>query len=275
MRLVEHRSDEHRSEQHEGDGRQQFALVLGEVLDAGALLAGDLPERQPGNECRDEPIAVQHPGQSERPDGDGDRRELPVHALDVTGGGSMVEQAAADDAGRYPGEDSESDLPGCQLDPLGGAARRFGGGCDEQHGHDRHCDPVVQSALDVEGLADPDGESPVTDHGLSQRSVGGGQHRCEQCCLDHTEAGNDHDRQCGAGDDRQREANGEQSSGEHRLVAQHAKVDSDGVGEQHQHERRLDQNRRGLAFQLEVEPADTAGTHDDADRREHHRRRHR
>ena len=54
-------------------------------------------------------------------------------------------------------------------------------------------------------------------------------------------------------------------------MAQRAEVDADRVGEQHQHEGRLDQDRCGLAFQLEVEPAEPTGSDDDTDRREHHR----
>ena len=82
-----------------------------------------------------------------------------------------------------------------------------GDGGEEQ----RHADPVVQAALDVQPLADSLGNARLGDDGLSQRRVGGRQHDRQDQGLGDGQLGEDHSRDGGPDGNSQRQADAEQA----------------------------------------------------------------
>ena len=111
---------------------------------------------------------------------------------------------------------------------------------------ERHADPVVETAFDVQSLPDPRRELRERDDRLAERGVGGGEDHREDERLRPRERPEN-----GNGDDeseyeRQRETDPEQARRHRDLVAERAKVDPGRVREEDERERRLGEELDGL-----------------------------
>ncbi len=194
-----------------------------------------------------------------------------IDAFDGPRGHAGVEHASADQPGHQATEHTEADLAGRELGRVAGPAGFLGDGEGEENGDHGHGDAVVEPTLDVERLPDPHRQPAVAHHGLAQGRIGRGENRGEQRRLGQTDAGQHSETPQRSGHDGERHPDAEQAAGQRRVMAEGPQVDPDGVGEQHQHQGGLDQQRDGLAPERLVEPAEPRCADEHPHRREHHR----
>ena len=116
------------------------------------------------------------------------------------------------------------------------ARRAREGDGDEDDGQG---DAVVEAALDVEALADPDRDERVAHHRLAERGVGGREDRPQENRLPGLEARHDHPRREGPRRNGQGQADSQQPGGQALMQAEVREVDSRGIGEEHQHQGEL------------------------------------
>ena len=182
--------------------------------------------------------------------------------------------AATDESADHPADDPEADL--LEQERRGAATLRDLGldvGHRDRREQQRHADPVVEPALDVQPLADPRRDARLGDDRLPERGVGRREHHRQDHRLLDGQRAEDRRRREGAERDRQRQPDAEQAQRQPDLAAELPEIDARGVAEQHQRERRLRQRSHGRARALEVDPVEHLGPDQHADGDEHHRRR--
>ena len=138
---------------------------------------------------------------------------------------------------------------------------------------ERHADPVVETALDVEPLADPGREPRLGDHRLAQRRVGGSEHDRDHERLRDGERAEERRRDDGAQQDREREPDAEQAHGHRVLPSECPQVDPRRVGEQHDGEGGLGEELHRLPGGGHVEQVERLDSDQEPDRHEDHRGR--
>ena len=163
-----------RPEEHERDAVEHVADLLAELVDGPGVAPERQPEGHARDERRDEARAAERVGRAVGERGAGGRDHLPPRA------GDQVPAAGVDDDRRdhepadHPADDPVADLLEQQR-RRAAAARDLRLDVGERHGREqqRHADPVVEPALDVEPLADPLGtRGSVTTACPSAASVG-------------------------------------------------------------------------------------------------------
>ena len=137
----------------------------------------------------------------------------------------------------------------------------------------RHADPVVQAALDVQALADPRRDPRLGDDRLPERCVGRRQHDPEDHGLLDRQRAEDRRRRDGAESDGQRQADAEQPQRQSDVAAKLPQVDARGVAEEDQRERCLGQRSHRRTRAGHIDPVEHLGADQHADGDEHHRRR--
>ena len=204
----------------------------------------------------------------------GARDHLPPRARDQVSAAGVDDDRRDHEPAYDPADNPVADL--LEQQRRGAAALRdlrFHVG--HRHGREqqRHADPVVEPALDVEPLADPAGDARLGDDRLPQRGVGRRQHDRQDHCLLDAQPVEDDGRRDGAERDRQRQSDPEQAHRHPDLAAKQPEIDARGVAEQHQRQRRLRQRSHGPARALEIDLAEHLGPHQQPHRDEDHRRR--
>ena len=133
-------------------------------------------EDHPGDERRDEARSAERARGAVGECGAGGRDHLAPGAVD------QVPPAGVDDDGadHEPADDPADDAVADLLEQQRARAAPFGDvRCDVRGGNgreqQRHADPVVEPALDVQSLANPPRDARLGDHRLAERGVGGRQ----------------------------------------------------------------------------------------------------
>ena len=121
---------------------------------------------------------------------------------------------------------------------------------DEQ---DRYADAVVESALDVQPLADVGRDTLIGDHRLAQRRVGRRQHGREDRDLEQGQAAEQHHTDPETEHDRQRQADQQQPLWDTETFLQHPEIGIRGIGEQHHRQRQFGQGPQTLGIHIQVE----------------------
>ena len=125
-------------------------------------------------------------------------------------------QRAGDDAA----EEAEADLLHHEADSGRGAELAGLRLRDREHDEEqRHADAVVQTALDVQTLANPRRQPRQRDDGLPECSIGGGEDHGEEQSLGPRERPEEHGADGEADDECQREPEPEQACGDRDLLA--------------------------------------------------------
>jgi hypothetical protein len=143
---------------------------------------------------------------------------------------------------------------------------------ERERERDERCgDPVVQSALDVERPTDPHGDRAVDEDPETQGGIGRSEDDRDQCGLGPPDPQERH------GDERperhrQREADGEQSTGDRRVVLDVTEHDGRCIGEEQDAQGDLGDDGDDVGTSRHVTDIEPARTHERAERDEHHRR---
>ncbi len=126
----------------------------------------------------------------------------------------------------------------------------------EEHEQDRHADPVVEAALDVECLPDIRRHSLIPHHRCAERRVRRGEHRRQNRDLEQREFGKEGEPEAQPGDNRQGQTDEQQPDGESVGTAKNAEIRRRCVGEQHQRERQLREQAKAFAISSGIDNAE-------------------
>ena len=140
--------------------------------DLAAAPSPEGAEHEAADERRDETGAADRIGDAEGEPGAGQRHDLEPGATDVPVPTGDHDDARGGDARNHPGQDAVADL--LEHQPSGGpvADRSRLGLRDRQHDPEqRHADPVVEAALDVQSLANSARQPRQRDDRLAERGV--------------------------------------------------------------------------------------------------------
>ena len=146
---------------------------------------------------------------------------------------------------------------------------RGGNGREQQ----RHADPVVEPALDVQALADPARDARLGDDRLAEGGVGRRQDHPRITASQKVSWSKITRRRKRSEGDRQRQADPEQAHRHRDLAPQLSEVDARGVGEEHERQRRLGQRSHGRAGARDVDSVEDLRADQEPDRDEQDRGR--
>ncbi len=168
--LLELRTKENRPEDEEGGAVERGPRHLGEEHRLGHLILGEEAKESAGHERGDEPGPSECVGRSVGGNGRGQGNDLP----------GLVDQISPtsenDDSGGKLGhadttEEALTDLfghHGKRMSPSPSAR-----GCGEKDQQQRHADPVVEAALEVQRLTDDLRRPLISDDGASESTKEG------------------------------------------------------------------------------------------------------
>ena len=222
-------------------------------------------EDEPCDERGDEAAAAERDGDSIRQSGTRERDHLhPVVGDQVPPTGNAEDHTrcnTGDDAAHEP----PTDLVEHHVDSRAHRDRIVLGLRDREHDEEqRHADPVVEAALDVQALPDAYGQAAVRHHLLPERRVRRREDDRKHERLGPGQLRQQPDRDRHAGDDRQRQPEPEQPRGQPELTAQRTDVDPRCIREEHQRQRRLGQHAHRAAPEVKVEPAQAVAADQEA-----------
>ena len=109
----------------------------------------------------------------------------------------------------------------------------------ERDQQQRHADPVVEAALDVEALPDPRRKPRLGHDGLPERSIRGREQDGEHDRLGGDQMREHNSSKNRAENDGERQTDGQQPQRNRVLVSQQSKLDPRGVSEQHHRQSRF------------------------------------
>ena len=174
----------------------------------------------------------------------GGRDHLAPAARDQVPAAGVDDDGSDQERGGDASDDAVADLLEQQRHPAAPFRDvRFDIGGGDGGEQERHADPVVEPALDVQALADPARDARIGDDRLAERGVGRRQDDPDDGRLPEGQLAEDRRRRERTESDGQGQADPEQANRHRELAAQLAEVDAGGVGEEDEGERRLGQRR--------------------------------
>ena len=271
--VADRRSQKHGAEDDERGGSEDGSYLLEEVRDVAAALSPQGAEHAASHERRDEARAADRLGQAECEPGAGERHDLEPALVDEAAAARVDDDERRCGACDHSAEDSVPDLLENELHRVPMPDRALLGLRDrEGDEEERDADPVVESALDVEALANADRKARHGHDRLAERRVGRREDDRDHERLRPAQRVQEGERGDEAEEDRERKPDPEQARRSPELAAQRAEVDPRGVGEEHDGERclgqdlDLDSGGRGVDETERVRPDQETRS------REHHRR---
>ena len=229
-------------------------------------------EHEASDERGDEAGTADRICNSEGEAGAGERHDLEPGATDEPVPTGDDDDACGGDARNHPGEDAVADL--LEHEPSRGPVADGSGLCLRDREHDpeqRHADPVVEAALDVQSLSNAAREPHERDDRLAERRVGRSEDHREEQRLGPQELGEHDERDDEAQRQRQGQADPEQTQRHRELAAQRAHVDPRGVREQDERKRRLGEQLDRLAGRRDLDQPQRLRADEQPDGGEDHR----
>ena len=223
--------------------------MLGKVEGLGReVFTDECTGGQSGDPHREKAARFDLVGKREGEDRERDEGDALIPLVAVAAVGRRPDQPTAENAGGQTDQGRADEDDGQRLDRarLRVDTRRDLADGDEDR-DERQGQPVVQSALDVDRVADDRGNARVRDHGLAERRVGGGEDHADQPCLPRLHA-REHD-ECDdrAEEHRHRQAEPEETARETRFAGPAADIERRRVGEEDHDERGLEDRHDHLA----------------------------
>ena len=161
--VVQCGTEEHGSEDDERHGCEDGAGLLRELGDVAAAMSSQAAEDRTADERGDEPGASDRLGQREGEQRSGQRNDLEPRLVDEAPAAGVHDDRGGSRARDGATQHAVSDLLGHELDGVAVSDRSFLRQRDgERDEKERHADPVVEAALDVEALTDSDREDDAT-----------------------------------------------------------------------------------------------------------------
>ena len=252
--VSEHRAEEHGAEHDERHGVENLSELLDQMPDLAAASSPEDSEHEASDERGDETGAADRVCNSEGEAGAGHRHDLEPGAADVPVSTRDDDDARGGDARQHPGKDAVADLleheSSCGPVPDRPGLRL----CDGEHDPEqRHADPVVQAALDVQSLSDSAWEPHQRDDRLTERCVRRREDHREEERLGPQELRKDDERKEEARHERQGQADPEQPERHRELAAKRTDVDPRSVREQDESKRRLGEQLDRLSGRGDVD----------------------
>ena len=220
------------------------------------------------------PLPPRAVGDTERADGRDHRNDRYPPRFDPATGPRRPQHAARD----HSGDDTAHNAPADRLtDQPRRVGRRGVSGIGLRDGkrdrEQRHAQAVVEAALDVQPLTDTRRQVLVGDDGLAQCGVGRAPARSRARRLGPRDRAQHESARQRPDDDRERQADTQQTGRYRVLVSQRTQIDPRSIGEQHDHERRFRERAHRILVERQMQPTESFGAEDKPGDDEHDRRR--
>ena len=243
-----------RTEQEKDEEIEQLSPVLGELDAVPADLAEPQPRRQPGDEGGDEHARAAHLRREHA--GDRQRHDAKLrHRLgDRFLAAGEREQPAAREADTAPDQRAVAELltEKAEQHPLPQNTLACGRGQRDEEQQERHREPVVQSGLDVQRLADALRDAPTVHDDLPQTGVGRREYRSEDPRLPPAEVAEYRHGAQPAEQEGQEHAGTEQTNRQIGPARQHAWRDARGIDEQRHYQPQLGDQQKRFAVERQL-----------------------